>query len=328
VKVKPLVSVVVPTRNRPQLAAHAVVSALEQSYANLEVIVVDDGSEPPLTLPSDLRSDPRLRILRFDESEGPAAARNAGVRVSNGSLVAFLDDDDSWRPTKIERQVAVLMSSGDSVAAVESGFDLWDADGRLVLRYLPPVNRDLARTLLEKPCLQPSTVLIRKTAFDALGGFDISLRRVEDWDLWVRFADVYRAVALPEVHVDRNESKPTDELEWYSEIVRRLETRIQLLPSAERKRIRAVHLLVEAHLLLKAGRTYEARAKSMCALRTHPRSVPRSMLYVVRSLIGERAWSSAKRLVHPARAGSHRFLRRAKGAFSSPRPRTPEGPDR
>ena len=323
----PLVSVVVPTRDRPRLAERAVASALSQSYANLEVIVVDDGSQPPVVLAPELRSDPRVRVSRFEDSVGPAAARNAGVHAAGGSLIAFLDDDDSWRPHKIALQVSVLAGSGESIAAVESGFDLWQGD-RLVTRYVPAIERDLTMTLLEKPCLQPSTVLMRKTAFDALGGFDESLRRVEDWDLWVRFADVYRAAALPEVLVDRDESNPGDELEWYVEIVRRLEPRIRALPRAEQTRIRAVHLLVEAHLLFKAGRTHDARVKSMTALRIHPRSVPRSSLYVVRSFIGERVWSAGKGLLHRTRAEVHRSAGSVKGLVTQPRARTPEGDDR
>ena len=291
--VSPLVSVVIPTRDRPDLVVAAVRSARGQTYDNVEIVVVDDGSQPPLELPSDLADE--VRILRLDPPTGPGAARNAGVAASGGSLLAFLDDDDTWRPEKLARQVELLVASDEQrVAAVECGFDL-RRDGRLVLRYVPPAARDLAATLVEKPCLQPSTVLLRRTAFERLGGFDPALRRVEDWDLWVRFADEYDAATLGEVLVDRVDSRSRDELVWYREMVRRLEPRIAVLPSAERRRIRAVHHLVEAHLLAQAGERRLARASAVRALRQQPAGWPRPILYIVRTLIGERAWELGKR---------------------------------
>ncbi|NWM64789.1 glycosyltransferase family 2 protein, partial [Escherichia coli] len=87
-------------------------------------------------------------------------ARNAGVRASRGTLLAFLDDDDRWRPHKIERQVRALASRDERTAAVESGCELWEGP-RLVDRYLPRIDRDLRTELLEHPRLQPSTVLLR-----------------------------------------------------------------------------------------------------------------------------------------------------------------------
>jgi glycosyltransferase involved in cell wall biosynthesis len=292
---RPLVSVIVPTRDRAELVAEAVRSAVRQSHEQLEIVVVDDGSRPPLALPEDLTGDPRVTILRLERSVGAGAARNIGVRASNGPLLAFLDDDDTWRPDKVERQVGILAGCDETVAAVECGFDLWSG-GRLVLRYLPSPDRDLARTLLEKPCLQPSTVLVRRSAFEQLGGFDPALLRVEDWDLWVRLADEYEAVPLGEVLVDRADSRSRDQLVWYREMVRRLEPRIARLPETERSRIRAVHLLSEAHLLAETGQRRQARQRAVRALREWPRGWPRPILYVLRTFIGESAWGVGKRL--------------------------------
>jgi glycosyltransferase involved in cell wall biosynthesis len=291
----PLVTVIIPTRDRPALVALAVRSAVGQTHEHLEIVVVDDGSITPLALPPALAADPRVSTLRLNTPVGAGEARNAGVRASRGALLAFLDDDDEWRPTKIERQVHALATSEQGVAAVESGYDLWDGQ-RLVQRYLPRPDRDLRTALLAQPYLQPSTVLLRRSAFEALGGFDPSLNRVEDWEFWVRFADSYEAAALPEVHVDRRASQAAaDELlVWYREIVRRLEPRIDALPPPERSRVRAVHLLAESHLLALLGEPRAARTKALLALRERPSGWRRPALYVVRSFIGERAWSAGK----------------------------------
>jgi hypothetical protein len=196
---------------------------------------------------------------------------------------------------KIQRQVEALARCDKGVAAVETGYDLWDG-ARLVQRYLPRPDLDLRTALLAQPLLQPSTVLLRRSAFEELGGFDPSLIRVEDWEFWVRFADSYEAAALSEVHVDRRASQATaDELlVWYREIVRRLEPRIDALTPPERSRTRAVHLLAESHLLALLGEAKAARTKALQALRERPRGWRRPALYVVRSFIGERAWSAGK----------------------------------
>lgn len=289
----PHVSVVIPTRDRVHLLERALRSVLAQTDADLEVIVVDDGSAVPLVLHPVLASDPRVRTIRIDESVGAGAARNLGVRDCRAPLLAFLDDDDTWRPIKLERQIEALAAAGSQFDAVESGFELRDGD-RLVVRYLPSVTGDLARTLLERPILQPSTVLLRTAVFRALGGFDPCLRRVEDWDLWVRFSDAHRVVALPEVLVDRMVSRPSDELHWYRLMVSRLAPRIDALAASERSRITSVHLLVESHLLAQAGERRQARVAALRALRVYPRSWRRASLYIARSFIGEHLWNAGK----------------------------------
>ncbi len=178
------------------------------------------------------------------------------------------------------------------------------------MRYLPASERDLALTLLERPVMQPSTVLLRRAVFEALGGFNPALIRVEDWELWVRFSDGHRVVALPEVLVDRAVSSPSDELRWYREIVRLLEPRIEALPHSERSRIRAVHLLVESHLLAREGERRAARSLALRAWREHPRSWPRSSLYALRSVVGEQVWARGKQALGlvealPRRLGRH-----------------------
>jgi glycosyltransferase involved in cell wall biosynthesis len=294
-----LVTVVIPTCNRPEIVVRAVRSALDQTHRELEIVVVDDCSSTPLTLPDEVGSDPRLSIVRLSGRSGAGEARNAGVRTSHGDLIAFLDDDDEWRPTKIERQLEVLAEHGAGADAVECGFDLWEGK-RLVLRYLPDPGRDLRKALLAKPYLQPSTVLLRRSAFESLGGFDPRLTRVEDWELWVRFSESYRAVALPEVLVDRQDSAtdPAELLRWYREIVRILELRIEALPPAERSRTRRTHFLVESELLAALGERRAAAAKALDALSEEPRDWRRPALTVARSVIGERAWNAGKRSFH------------------------------
>lgn len=101
-----LVSVVIPTRNRPDMVARAVVSALEQTYQALEVIVVIDGPDPDTVGELGRIADPRLTVVALERNHGAAEARNIGVRRARGGWIAFLDDDDHWLPEKIAAQMA------------------------------------------------------------------------------------------------------------------------------------------------------------------------------------------------------------------------------
>lgn len=102
---KPLVSAIIPTRNRPQLLKRAVESVLTQTLQNIEVIVVIDGPDEATHAALQEIEDPRLRVIELLNSRGGSGARNAGVMEANGEWVAFLDDDDEWLPQKLELQL-------------------------------------------------------------------------------------------------------------------------------------------------------------------------------------------------------------------------------
>src|SRR5262245_21923057 len=110
---EPLVSVIVPTRDRPTLLARALASIDAQTFCAGEIIVVDDGSQNP---PHEVIAGfPSVRLIVLPRRGGAAAARNVGIRASRGEFVAFLDDDDAWLPSKLERQVELLAASPPDV---------------------------------------------------------------------------------------------------------------------------------------------------------------------------------------------------------------------
>lgn len=297
-----LVVVVIPTRNRGDSVARAARSVLAQTHRALELVVVDDGSAVPVALPADVAADPRVRVIRTD-GVGAGAARNLGVAASEAQLVAFLDDDDAWRPEKLARELAALRAAPAGTAAVESGFDLWE-HGRLVMRYLPDPARDLYRTLLERPALQPSTVLLRRDVFDELGGFASHLERTEDWHLWVRLAETHRVAALPEVHVDREHNAELDAsvaLRCYAETVELYAPRIAQLPRRDRRRIDSEHAFIKGVLAAQAGDRRRARRHLLESWRTDPRRL-RPLAHLVRASAGERAWRIVRRAALAGRA--------------------------
>jgi hypothetical protein len=198
--VPPEVSVVVSTQNRwPLMASTALASALRQEDVELEVIVVDDGSDEdaPAGLPG--LDDPRVRVVRHEEPRGVAAARNAGVREAGGEWVAFLDDDDLWSPRKVRAQADVAREAGAGFAYVGA---VWvDDDLRLLQGHAPPAPETLATTLLRWNVLWggASNVLASTELLRGLGGFDEQLFQLADWDLWIRLALAAPAAALDDV---------------------------------------------------------------------------------------------------------------------------------
>ena len=100
-----LVSVVIPTRNRPDLVCRAVHSAFSESYPNLEVVVVVDGPDPATVEALGALNKARLRVVALSESVGGSQARNVGAREAKGDWIALLDDDDEWLPEKIEKEM-------------------------------------------------------------------------------------------------------------------------------------------------------------------------------------------------------------------------------
>lgn len=172
------VSVVVPAHDAASTIGRALRSALGQTRPPDEVVVVDDGSTDG-TAAAVAELGDLVRLVRQAQS-GPSAARNAGVAASSGEWLAFLDADDTWHPRKLELQL--LHASGSAMVATDWVRDpTWtDVPDRV------PTTRISTHDILLMNRFQTSTVLLRRDAFDSVGGFDPSLDGVEDWDMWLR----------------------------------------------------------------------------------------------------------------------------------------------
>ena len=206
----PRVSVVIPTYNRAALLVEAVESVLAQTFADLEVIIADDGSTDGSAELVAALGDERVEVLRLDHSGTPAVARNAALARARGELVAFLDSDDVWVPEKLERQVAILHRS-PGVGLVCSNSSVIDEDGNGIRdRYLPPdegASGDVLAELLDVNFVVNSSAVARRELVEQAGAFseDPRLRAVEDYDLWLRVAATCEVVYLPEALVGYRE---------------------------------------------------------------------------------------------------------------------------
>ena len=117
-----LVSVILPLYNRAESIVGAINSVLDQTYRNLELIVVDDASTDQSIELVEAISDPRIRLLRHETNQGAAAARNTGIEAAKGGYVAFQDSDDEWLPEKLDKQMQVFLAAPEGVGAVYCGF--------------------------------------------------------------------------------------------------------------------------------------------------------------------------------------------------------------
>ncbi|MGE4559136.1 MAG: glycosyltransferase family 2 protein [Desulfobulbus sp.] len=198
-----LVSVVIPSYNYGKFLKQAFDSVVNQTYANLEIIIVDDGSSDDtqeIVRPL-VESFNNLRYIRHEANKGLPATRNTGINASNGEYIAILDADDEWLPEKIQKQVEFLNANPD-IGMVSCGYLLKDTVKGIEREYLPADyggHDDFLENLLVRNVFSGgSGALIRKECFMEAGLFDTSLRYCEDWDMWLRIARYFKISSLSE----------------------------------------------------------------------------------------------------------------------------------
>lgn len=200
-----LISVVIPTYNREKTIERAVQSVLDQSYSYLEVIIVDDGSTDHTEEIVQNIQDERVQFHKLHHNCGAGHARNEGVKLAKGEIVAFHDSDDVWRPDKLQRQMeywhahpeysmiyCMYMSHGENGKVTHMPYN--GMKGKL--------EGDLFYSLMFRNSIGTPTMLLKKEYFFECGGFDDSLRCLEDWEFALRFSKEYLVGYLNEIHVD------------------------------------------------------------------------------------------------------------------------------
>jgi glycosyltransferase involved in cell wall biosynthesis len=184
----PLVSVVMAAKDYGRYIATAIDSVRAQSFAEWELIVVDDGSRdrtPAIVAP--YLDDPRIRYLRADRL-GQSRAKNLGIALSRGDFVAFLDADDVWEPDKLSRQLPLFRHDVDVVYSRRTLID--DAGLSRPAPAATLVRGDLRETLFVANPICFSSAVVRRTLFDRVGRFDDSIDLAIDYDFWLRAATV------------------------------------------------------------------------------------------------------------------------------------------
>lgn len=251
----PEVSVVVPTYNRRTMVRAAILSVLAQRGAHFELIVIDDGS-------SDGTADDLARlgeecggVLRIERTEnrGAAAARNHGVALAQAPLIAFLDSDDIWMPSKLARQLEFMRAH--PACDISQCQERWIRGGRRVNPGLRHQKRggDIFLDSLRTCLVSASAVMMRTELFRELGGFDQTMRACEDYDLWLRILVTHEIGLLDEVLAERRGGHP-DQLS-------------ATVPALDRYRILSLIKLLADSRLSAAGREAVAQVLAeKCAI--------------------------------------------------------------
>jgi glycosyltransferase involved in cell wall biosynthesis len=190
------ISAVIPCYNAERFLGSAIASVRQQSRAVEELIVVDDGSSD---------GSPHIArrlgatVLETDGNAGPSAARNAGIRAARGDVIAFLDADDYWAPSHLERVVALLDRHPHAGLAfgLERRVGLWSGELERCLPEEEPV--DAFWECVRHNVVPQMGVVVRRWLLNAVGGYDESLRYAEDYDLWLRLAQLAPFVCTHEV---------------------------------------------------------------------------------------------------------------------------------
>jgi glycosyltransferase involved in cell wall biosynthesis len=200
----PRISVIIPNYNYGRFLPEAIDSILNQTITVQEIIVVDDGSTD--NSPEVLASYGNKIHVVFQQNRGVGAARNAGVKVSSGEFIAFLDADDIWHPTKLEKQLQYLIEDSEN-GLVTCGMREFDEKGRTIAEYNNTLKGKCANefVLFKKSFIvSGSAVMLHRKIFEQVNGFDETkeMHPSEDWEFSYRVACVSKIVFVPQILVD------------------------------------------------------------------------------------------------------------------------------
>ena len=194
----PLVSVIIPNYNHARFLGDAIRSVLDQDYKNVEIIVVDDGSTDNSR---DIAGQFGEQIhYIYQTNAGLSAARNTGIRVSNGSLIGVLDADDMYEPGYLSTLVAELQSNLDA-DGIYCGYQFVDQENNLLpqIEARPVASELLYEVLLDGNFFVPESIFLHRHVYEKVGLFDEALRACEDWDVWLRVTKKFKIIHSHEI---------------------------------------------------------------------------------------------------------------------------------
>lgn len=184
----PLVSIIIPAYNAERYIARAIKSALNQTWRDIEVIVVDDGSTDRTAEIVRSFKDPRVRYI-YQQNQNVGSARNHGIKESKGKYITFLDADDEYLPEKVEKQVEFLEQNPKYQVVYCDTIQFYsDNPDKLFIKKGEHPSGDIFEALLHSSVINPNTVMMAKELLVKVGMFDERPNFPEDWELWLRIA--------------------------------------------------------------------------------------------------------------------------------------------
>lgn len=264
--VEGLVSVIMPTYKRSEMLSRAIESILNQSYGDLELLLINDN-EPDDEYTKRLMvrvekylSDPRFKLVMQKKHTNGAVARNLGIKQAKGEFIAFLDDDDWWEKDKIQQQVRVLRSLDDTWGGVSCKFTLYDKNGSVIGRTSKYrdgyIYKDILNLISD---VATGTLLLRHIALDDAGYFDESLLRHQDLQLLVNFTSKYKLMEVDQylhcvdVSDAQNRPDPKKLIEYKKKFFESISPIMNNLTDKDKKCIYAIHNYELGYVYIKCG---------------------------------------------------------------------------
>jgi alpha-1,3-rhamnosyltransferase len=202
---RPIVSVIIPSYNHERFVEQAIMSVIDQTYKNFELIIIDDGSKdksPHLIKTLINKFDSSNIIFETQENMGLSKTLNKGIRMANGEFIGFLASDDVYLPNMIEECVNVLSTEKANVCAVYSDGFIIDGDGRKICKHSEkfkiPLGKNAYKELLLRNWIGAGGVLYRKSSLIECGLFDENIE-IEDYDLFLRLTKIFQIKYIPKL---------------------------------------------------------------------------------------------------------------------------------
>lgn len=294
-----LVSVVMPTYKRSEKLLRAIDSVLNQTYGNLELLLVNDN-EPSDEYSVELKKrvakyfgDERFHLILQEKHINGAVARNVAIRQAKGQYIAFLDDDDWWELNKLEEQVKVLSNLDDSWGAVSCKFTLYNQAGKIIgktRKYRDGyIYKDILNLMSD---VATGTLLLRHDYFDTTRYFDENLLRHQDLQLLVDFTSKYKLKEVDQylhcVDVSDTQNRPNPEkLKIYKEaFFNSVKPTLNLLSEKEQKCVYAMHRFELGYICYRYG-DYRSAVKNLMLVLTSPMALCLSARKIIDKL---RTW--------------------------------------
>ena len=289
----PLVSIVIPTYNHAPMLQRALATVVEQTYQNWNAIVVNNFSTDNTLEVVAAFNDPRIQCVNFRNNGVIGASRNEGIALATGNYVAFLDSDDTWFPTKLEKCVEILESGSDLVCHAEYWID--ESGKSRLVAYGPSEAATHLNLIYKGNRISTSATVVRTALLKEVHGFDVSpeLISTEDYDLWIRLAarsDKFAFISEPLGEYHRHDNNVSANIE------KQLATELALLAKYFSTNTKFKNLIArrrrKALAYYGAGRSLHRTRKHFLALQKYSRSLviwpisPRSYAAVMLSLLG------------------------------------------
>ena len=271
----PEVSVIIPTRNRTAYLSRAIASVLAQTFADWELIVIDDGTADDTISVIEGFKDARIHCQRNLLCHGAATARNSGIDLARGKFVAFLDDDDTWHPTKLEKQLVKFRNGPAALGLVYCGLR-WVSEAGDVLRiWRPKARGKIFRDLLIANVVgTPSSVIVKREVILSAGAFDPEIIPFEDYEAWIRWAKVcefdYVEEPLVNYMAHSGNITLTRTADQYSRLFAIIRAELQSQPRWVKRRAISAQSMFLASMYLQQGHWRAARREYWNALAADP----------------------------------------------------------